>query len=194
MPYHYHQKNKNTGLSSKEGHPNFTDSKPQITHFLMVSLLLMPNIMKYHSSNFFSSSANSCSECPFVVFFSTDYYVNVKVKVIIVQLSYSLWLMDCSLPGSFVRGILQARIVERIAIPFSRRSSWPSDQTSVSCTAGRFFTFWATREALLHKQFMVILSLPLNVNSSSDTLKFRRHGFLNLFSSHIFSKDNKSSG
>ena len=158
LPYHYHQKNKYTGLSSKEGHTNFADSKPQITHFLMVSLLLTPNIIKYHSSNFFSSSANSCSECSFVVFFSTDYYVNVKVKVIITQLSYSLQPMDYSLPGSFVCGILQARILERIAIPFSR-SSWPGDQTLVSCTAGRLFTFWATREALLHRQFMAILSL-----------------------------------
>ena len=34
-----------------------------------------------------------------------------------------------------------------VAIPFSRRSSWPRDQTQVSCTAGRFFTVWAAREA-----------------------------------------------
>ena len=192
MPYHYHQKNKNTGLSSKEGHPNFTDSKPQITHFLMVSLLLMPNIMKYHSSNFFSSSANSCSECPFVVFFSTDYYVNVKVKVIIVQLSYSLWLMDCSLPGSFVRGILQARIVERIAIPFSRRSSWPSDPRSPALQADSLPS--EPPGKLYYINSLWLFSVFLWMYSSSDTLKFRRHGFLNLFSSHIFSKDNKSSG
>ena len=47
--------------------------------------------------------------------------------------------VDCRLPGSSVHGILQARILEWIAIPFSRRSSWPRDQTPVSCTAGRFF-------------------------------------------------------
>ena len=41
--------------------------------------------------------------------------------------------MDCSLPGSSVHGILQARILEWVAIPFSRRSSWPRDQTHVSC-------------------------------------------------------------
>ena len=51
--------------------------------------------------------------------------------------------MDCSLPGSFVHGILQARILEWLAIPFSRGSSWPKDQTQVSWTAGRFFTIWA---------------------------------------------------
>ena len=43
-------------------------------------------------------------------------------------------------------GILQARILEWVAVPFSRGSSWPNDQTRVSCIAGRFFTIWATRE------------------------------------------------
>jgi len=52
--------------------------------------------------------------------------------------------MDRSPPGSSVHGILQARILEWTAIPFSRGSSWPRNQTQVSCTAGRFFTVWAT--------------------------------------------------
>ena len=52
-----------------------------------------------------------------------------------------------SLPGSSVRGILQARILEWVAISFSRGSSKTRDRTLVSCTAGRFFTDWATREA-----------------------------------------------
>ena len=47
-----------------------------------------------------------------------------------------------------VHGILQARILEWIAFPFSRGSSQPRDQTQVSCIAGRFSTSWATREAL----------------------------------------------
>ena len=60
--------------------------------------------------------------------------------------------MDCSLPDSSVRGILQARILEWrilewVAVPFSRGSSWPRDWTWVSCFAGRDFTIWATREA-----------------------------------------------
>ena len=52
----------------------------------------------------------------------------------------------CSSPGSSVHRIPQARIVEYVAIPFSRLSFWSRDQTLVSHTAGRFFTFWATRE------------------------------------------------
>ena len=48
--------------------------------------------------------------------------------------------MDCSLPGSFVYGFPQARILEWFAMPSSRGSSQPRDQTQISCTAGRFFT------------------------------------------------------
>ena len=62
-------------------------------------------------------------------------------------MSGSLQAMDCSPPGSFVHGILQARILEQVAIPFSKGSSQPRDQTQVSCIAGGFFTTWATREA-----------------------------------------------
>ena len=47
---------------------------------------------------------------------------------------------DCSPPGPSVRGILQARMLEWVAMPFSRGSSRPRDQTLVSCIAGRFFT------------------------------------------------------
>ena len=57
--------------------------------------------------------------------------------------------MDCSLPGSSVHGIFQARVLEWIVISFSRISSRPRDWTWVSCTAGRHFIIWTTREALL---------------------------------------------
>ena len=55
--------------------------------------------------------------------------------------------MECSPPGSSVHGSLQARILEWVAVSFSRESSWPRDWIQVSDTAGRFFTIWATREA-----------------------------------------------
>ena len=65
-------------------------------------------------------------------------------KVLVAQSCLTLCdPMDCSPPGSSIRGILQARTLEWVAIPFSRGSS----QTHISCTAGRFFTIWATREA-----------------------------------------------
>ena len=69
--------------------------------------------------------------------------------------------MDCSFPGSWVHGILQAKILECVAISFSRGSLKPRDQTQVSCIAGRFFTIWATREALLclYDRFLLLLLL-----------------------------------
>ena len=54
--------------------------------------------------------------------------------------------LDCSPPGSSVHGILQARILEWVAISFSRGSSQPRDQTQVSCIRGRRFNLLATRE------------------------------------------------
>ena len=52
--------------------------------------------------------------------------------------------IDGSPPGSPVPGILQARTLEWVAIPFSTRSSRPRDWTRVSCIVGRRFTVWAT--------------------------------------------------
>ena len=52
---------------------------------------------------------------------------------------------DCSPPASSVHGILQGRTLEWVALPSSRRSSWPRNWTQVSRIAGRFFTNWATR-------------------------------------------------
>ena len=54
-------------------------------------------------------------------------------------------------------GILQARILEWVAIPFSGESSRPRDQTQVSRIAGRLFTIWATREAPLKPKVVSIL-------------------------------------
>ena len=68
------------------------------------------------------------------------------MKVSVTQSCLTLWdPMDCSPPGS-VHGISQARILEWVAISFSRGSCQSRDRTQVSYTAGRFFTVWATRK------------------------------------------------
>ena len=59
-------------------------------------------------------------------------HLNVKVT--------QLGLTPCNPMDYTVHGILQARILEWVAFPFSRGSSQPRNQTWVSCTAGRFFT------------------------------------------------------
>ena len=66
--------------------------------------------------------------------------------------------MDCSLSGSSVHGIFQARVLEWIAISFSRGSSWPRNRTRVSCIAGRRFTVWAK---VFSKYLLPIYSLLL---------------------------------
>ena len=70
-------------------------------------------------------------------------------------------LMDCSLLGSSVHGILQARILEWVAISFSRGSSHPRDWTRSPALAGRFFTIWASKVVGLKK------SVPSPVGGSA---------------------------
>ena len=66
--------------------------------------------------------------------------------------------MDHSSPDSSVHGILQARILKWVAIPFSREYSQPREQTQVCHTAGRFFTIWATREAFSRAWHVLVWS------------------------------------
>ena len=67
--------------------------------------------------------------------------VKGEVKVLVAQLCPTLSNpVDSSPPGSSVHGILQARILEGVAIPFFRGSFQPRDQTLVSRTVGKFFT------------------------------------------------------
>ena len=70
--------------------------------------------------------------------------------------------MNCSLPGFSVLGILQARVLEWLAMPSSRGSSQPRDWTQVSCFKGRIFISWATREAQNVTDFVFMISvIPL---------------------------------
>ena len=74
-------------------------------------------------------------------------------------------LMDCSLPGSSVHGILQARIPKWLAVPFYRGSSQPRYRIQVSNIAGGFFTIWATREASSSHQVAKVLEFQLQPQS-----------------------------
>ena len=89
--------------------------------------------------------------------------------------------MDDNLPGSSIHGILQARILEWVAVPFSRGSSRPRKRTGVSGVAGGFFTSWATRECLYVLDFHVILSTILFLRCCSAEVPFlqvtRLHGW-----------------
>ena len=80
------------------------------------------------------------------LFFILDKSMDSIQWVMCAQSCLTLWL--CRQPAFSVHGIFQARILQWVAISSSRGSSWPRDQTWVSCTAGRLFTIWATRKAL----------------------------------------------
>ena len=87
--------------------------------------------------------------------------------------------VDCSLPGSSVHGILQARILEWVAISFSRASSQPRDRTRVSCVGGRCFNLWATKDMFLESQINTCLVnvllykdwIPVSFDETSEPRK-----------------------
>ena len=90
--------------------------------------------------------------------------ISLYVKSVVVKVAQSCLTLcnptNHSPPGSSVHGVLQARILQWIAMPFSRGSFWPRDRTQVSCIAGRFFTIWATRKA--HVKFTLNGKRALN--------------------------------
>ena len=87
---------------------------------------------------------------------STEYTTHINYVIIMkVKVSQSC-LTLCDPMDYTVHGIHQAGTLEWVAFPFSRASSQSRNQTQVSCTAGRFFTSWATRHLLLLPLFFEV--------------------------------------
>ena len=82
------------------------------------------------------------------------YFTGIADPLLLFQSRSRVRLFATPSPGSSVHDILQARILEWVAIPFSRGSSWPRDWTCISCTDRRILYCWATREGL----FLLILA------------------------------------
>ena len=109
--------------------------------------------------------------------------------------------MHCSPPGSSVHRVFQARILERVAISFSRGSSWPRDQNQVSCVsciAGRFFTCWATREESHYKYNQKLKSdlhkkLIQGRNLEEDVLLLEAGSSLSMLAKDVSSDQERSS-
>ena len=90
-------------------------------------------------------------EVDFIHFMFFFFLINYMCVCLVAQLCLTLCNpLDCCPSGSFVHGILQTRILEWVAMPSSRGSSQPRDQTQVSCIADGFLTVWVTREAQLY--------------------------------------------
>ena len=72
--------------------------------------------------------------------------------------------MDCRSPGASIHGLLQAGILEWVAIPFSSGYSWPSDQTPISCLGRWVLYHWATWEALssLPVLYFILIDNPVS--------------------------------
>ena len=87
--------------------------------------------------------------------------------------------MACSPPGSSVHGILQARILEWVAISFYMGSSWPRNWTGVSCIAGRFSTSCLFNNKAAEKAVHCYYPLTLRiVNFKSEKIVFQTENFL----------------
>ena len=83
----------------------------------------------------------------------------------------------CDPMDYIVHGVLQVRILEWVAVPFSRASSQLRDRTQVFCIVGRFFTSWATREARLNVvREVTIISISRNEKLSRGKAKYALHG------------------
>ena len=120
---------------------------PSISMVIFFSVSFTDLILHY--------SAFSCwsSPSPLIAwvlgaFFCSLYIPFVKWKKVKVNVVQSCLIL-CNPMDYKVHGILQARILEWVAFPFSRGSSQPGTRTQVSCIAGEFFTSWTTREALV---------------------------------------------
>ena len=137
------------GCLALGGWSHHCDYLGRVDHFCIVLLCILT-----------TSSSASVRSIPFLSFIVYIFAWNVPL-VSLIFLTRSLWShcevaqssptlcdpMNCSLPGSSVHGIFQLRVLEWVAISFSRGNSWPRDQTQVSLIVGRCFTVWATREA-----------------------------------------------
>ena len=108
------------------------------------------------------------------------------MKVLVTQSCLTLCNpMDCSPPGSSVHGILQAGILEWVAISSSRGSSQPRDQTQTFCTADKCFTIWATRGCLSKQWFQWTQNLYLPIHRKS-TMSLTRDVWFSLIGSSLF--------
>ena len=105
------------------------------------------------------------------------YPVHIKGPYVVVLLLSHVQLfcdpMGCSLPGSSVHGISQARILEWVAISFSKGSSWPRDQTLISCI-GKQILYLLSHQGSSKGSFRRLLMTLIFQDSSISPLTFSK--------------------
>ena len=134
-----------------------------------------PSLLTFHISHLLVSSCIQRNFLRSILQFTIALFKELSIFYLIQTLSEVKWSevtqscltlcdpVDCSLRGSLIHGILQAGILEWIAISFSRGSSWPRDRTWVSHVTGRCFTIWATRVIVLLKWINTSIGFKLSV-------------------------------
>ena len=123
-----------------------------------------------HSVEISAQSPHSlwCSPCSSATFWHTQSFLAQSLQSC-PDLCNS---MDCDLPGSSVYGSLQAKILEWVAMPSSRWSSWPRVQTHVPCIAGKFFTTEPLgKSQSFHRYWLLSLLIHLKRSLHSSSVK-----------------------
>ena len=154
----------------------------QLYHFIKNSMGLKKNIPRIKTIK--KSHAIDLKGTQQILFWIWWFNRCVCVRCSVVYDSQLCDPVDCSPPGSSVHGILQARILEWVAISFSRGSFWLKDQTQVSCIAGRFFSIWAIQlgfclnRKVVPDQLGLTGLLPRNLDHQQNKSVFPDRGFL----------------
>ena len=170
MAEKFHGTGLNRGWKDKErrrwcqGKRTNINSAPSMDHMTQLShLILAVREVRFHYSLLkkpvsFTAKRGTC--------------ISLRSHIAVQSLSHVQLFcdpIDCSLPGSSVHGISQARILEWVAISFSRGSSWPRDKTRVSCTGRQMLYHRATTEWEIVKQ-LTPLQLSLTGHSHENKL------------------------
>ena len=114
---------------------------------IVLNILQSPDII-ISCPGFWEAFCGKDRECSYSILSGTRTFDCMKWSEVAQSCPTLCDPMNCSLPGSSLHGILQARVLEWIAISFSRGSSRPRDRARVSRIPGRCFNPWATREEI----------------------------------------------
>ena len=119
-------------------------------HWLYIRISFSPHLISTHTLLFLFIISSSITILRIMWWCALMALIWISlITVLVSHMSDSLQPHLCSPPGSSVHEILQARMLEWVAIPFSKGFYWPRDQTCVSCITGGFFTIWIIKEGPL---------------------------------------------
>ena len=119
-------------------------------HWLYIRISFSPHLISTHTLLFLFIISSSITILRIMWWCALMALIWISlITVLVSHMSESLQPHLCSPPGSSVHEILQARMLEWVAIPFSKGFYWPRDQTCVSCITGGFFTIWVIKEGPL---------------------------------------------